>query len=56
MPVNQTLNYSIYKASDDSGFVIYNKVSGETTFVSSKDELLAVTSFSFEELFTGKTS
>jgi len=33
----------IYKARDNSGFIIYNKLSGETSFVATELELEALT-------------
>lgn len=33
------LDYIIYKARDNSGFVIYNKVSGETKYSKNLDDI-----------------
>jgi len=43
--------FLIYKARDNSGFVVYNKFSGETSFFITEQELLTTLLITEDELF-----
>jgi len=45
-------NYLLYTARDNSGFILYNNISGETTFIAYKDELAFLNLNTEDELFT----
>lgn len=53
--MTEKITFTIYKARDNSGFIIYNKLSGETSFVATELELKALTAKINNEYFTETT-